>query len=101
MCRTPDELTTNSNNLFREAFVLAHTQHLKNKDIYEGGSKLALILDARDLPAGEGVTQQMFKLQFALTNAFLDIFTTKDGTAVDDRVVDYYGDDEPIELGPR
>ena len=100
VCRTPDELTTNSNNLFREAFVLAHTQHLKNKDIYEGGSKLALILDARDLEDGDAVRRQMYKLQFAVTNAFLDIFTTKGGTAADRRVVDYYGDDEPIELGP-
>jgi len=29
--------------------VLAHTQHLKNKDIYEGGSKLVLALDASEL----------------------------------------------------
>ena len=100
VCRTPDELTTNSNNLFREAFVLAHTQHLKNKDIYEGGSKLALIMDARNLETGDAVRQQMYKLQFAVANAFLDIFTTENGRARDRRVVDYYGDDEPIELGP-
>ncbi|MDP6730556.1 MAG: NAD-glutamate dehydrogenase, partial [SAR324 cluster bacterium] len=38
ICATQDEHTTNTNSLFREVFVLAHTQHLKNKDIYEGGS---------------------------------------------------------------
>ncbi len=100
VCGTPDELTTNSNNLFREVFVLAHTQHLKNKDIYEGGSKLAVILDARGLETRQAVMQQMHKLQYAITNAFLDIFITEDGKAKDPRVVDYYGDDEPIELGP-
>ncbi|MEE9609788.1 MAG: hypothetical protein V3W19_00980, partial [Desulfatiglandales bacterium] len=46
ICTTQDEYTTNANTLFREVFVLAHTQHLKNKDIYEGGSKLTVVLDA-------------------------------------------------------
>ncbi|MCE5242520.1 MAG: NAD-glutamate dehydrogenase, partial [Desulfobacteraceae bacterium] len=98
--RTQDELTTNRNNIFREVFVLAHTQHLKNKDIYEGGSKLAVILDARGLESSEAVVQQLYKLQYAMLNAFLDIFVTENGKARDPRVVDYYGDDEPIELGP-
>ncbi len=100
LCGTHDELTTNSNSLFREVFVLAHTQHLKNKDIYEGGSKLVVILDARGLETREAVMQQMHKLQYAITNAFLDIFITEGGKAKDRRVVDHYGDDEPIELGP-
>ena len=43
---------------------------------------------------------RLYKLQFGFTNAFLDIFVTKNGKARDPRVVDYYGEDEPIELGP-
>jgi len=39
--QTRDDYVTVANTLFRENYVLAHTQHLKNKDIYEGGSKLS------------------------------------------------------------
>ncbi|MHC1729702.1 MAG: NAD-glutamate dehydrogenase domain-containing protein [Syntrophobacteraceae bacterium] len=100
VCRSADELATNTSSLFREVFVLAHTQHLKNKDIYEGGAKLTVILDAVDLTSEEALNQQIYKLQYGFVNAFLDIFVTENGKAKDPRVVDYYGDDEPIELGP-
>jgi glutamate dehydrogenase len=100
ICRTPDEYLTACNNLFREVFVLAHTQHLKNKDIYEGGSKLTVILDARDLETSEAVSRHLHKLQFGFIHAFFDIFVTKNGIARDERVVDYYREDEPIEIGP-
>jgi len=102
IARTPDDFITNANNLFRENFVLAHTQHLKNKDIYEGGSKLVTILNVSDMRQGErGFDEwRLFKLQYGITNAFLDIFVTRDGVAVHPQVVDYYREDEPIELGP-
>jgi len=100
ICRTTDEFTTNVSNLFREVFVLAHTQHLKNKDIYEGGSKLTVALDATDLESPQEVTQRLYKLQYSILNAFFDIFVTVNGKAKNTRVVDYYGQDEPIELGP-
>jgi glutamate dehydrogenase len=95
-----DDYVTNANPLFREAFVLAHTQHLKNKDIYEGGSKLVAVLDAGGLKTPEEVTQRLYKLQYGLLNAFLDVFVTDGGVARHPRVVDYYRQDEPIELGP-
>jgi glutamate dehydrogenase len=101
--RNTDDFITNSNTIFRENFVLAHTQHLKNKDIYEGGSKLVLILDAADLQrSGEREMEnwRLYKLQHGVTNAFLDIFVTADGVAKLPAVVDYYREDEPIELGP-
>ena len=102
IARTPDDFITNASSLFRENFVLAHTQHLKNKDIYEGGSKLVVILNASDLREGERDMEnlRLYKLQFGITNAFLDIFVTDRGVARDPRVVDYYREDEPIELGP-
>jgi glutamate dehydrogenase len=102
IARTPDDFSTNANTLFRENFVLAHTQHLKNKDIYEGGSKLVMILDASDLRPGEQEMEnwRLFKLQYGVTNAFLDIFVTSNGSARHPNVVDYYREDEPIELGP-
>jgi len=100
ICRTGDQYTVTTNHLFREVFVLAHTQHLKNKDIYEGGSKLVVALDATGLDDHEAITQRMYKLQYGYINAFLDIFITEDGQCKDPRVVDYYGDEEPIEIGP-
>ncbi len=95
-----DDYVTSANTIFREGYVLAHTQHLKNKDIYEGGSKMAVILDAADLDDRDLVTRRLYKLQFGFINAFFDIFVTENGQAKDPRVIDYYGEDEPIELGP-
>jgi len=101
--RSTDDFSTNASTIFRENFVLAHTQHLKNKDIYEGGSKLVLLLDAGDLQrSGERrmETWRLYKLQQGVINAFLDIFVTEKGVAKLPAVVDYYREDEPIELGP-
>jgi glutamate dehydrogenase len=103
IARNSDDFITNANTIFRENFVLAHTQHLKNKDIYEGGSKLVLLLDAADLQrSGEREMEnwRLYKLQHGVTNAFLDIFVTTNGIAKLPAVVDYYREDEPIELGP-
>ena len=102
IARSADDYITSANTIFREVYVLANTQQLKNKDIYEGGSKLAVVLDASDLEqAGNEVENfRLYKLQYGIANAFLDIFITENGKAKDPRVVDYYGDDEPIEIGP-
>jgi glutamate dehydrogenase len=103
IARSADDFITNANTIFRENFVLAHTQHLKNKDIYEGGSKLVLILDAGDLQRSgdrEMETWRLYKLQHSVANAFLDVFVTDKGVAKLPAVVDYYREDEPIELGP-
>ena len=48
----------------------------------------------------ESNRQQLYKLQLAFINAFFDLFVTENGKAKDSRVIDYYGEDEPIELGP-
>ncbi len=98
--RTRDDYVTVANTVFRENYVLAHTQHLKNKDIYEGGSKMVVVLQAPKIETREQINQRLHKVQYGFANAFLDIFATKDGKAKDPRVVDYYGEDEPIELGP-
>ncbi len=102
IARSADDFITAANTIFREVYVLANTQHFKNKDIYEGGSKMALVLDASDMDqtGGEVETCRLYKLQYSIANAFLDIFVTEGGHARDRRVVDYYGDDEPIEIGP-
>ncbi len=102
ICRTDDDFLTNAATLFRENFVLAHTQHFKNKDIYEGGSKLVMLMDASALEDAERnqETIRLYKLQRGVINAFLDIYVTDQGVARDRAVVDFYREDEPIELGP-
>ncbi len=102
ICLNHDDFLTNAATLFRESFVLAHTQHLKNKDIYEGGSKLVLLMDASlfDQEDRRLYGRLLHKYQRDVFNAFLDIFVTEAGVAADPHVVDYYRQDEPIELGP-
>lgn len=99
--QSSDDYLNNASTLFKENYVLAHTQHLKNKDIYEGGSKMVAILNIDPRTTAEQRDQYLYKLQHAFANAFLDLFVTdENGKAKDPRVVDYYGQEEPIELGP-
>jgi len=98
--RNKDDFTSAMNTVFKEAMVLAHTQHLKNKDIYQGGSKLAVVMRAFDLKEHDRVINRLYNLQRGIINAFLDIFVTHNGKPLDPKVIDYYGEDEPIELGP-
>lgn len=107
IARSHDDLVTSANTLFRECFVLAHTQHAKNKDIFEGGSKMVVMLDTTDLRRGGDRTDEqaletirLYKLQYGIISAFLDIFVTANGVASHPQVVDYYREDEAIELGP-
>lgn len=100
IARTKDDFEAAMETIFKEAMVLAHTQQLKNKDIYQGGSKLAVVMRAFDIHDRQRETNRLYNLQRGIINAFLDIFVTKDGKPTDPNVVDYYGDDEPIEVGP-
>nr|WP_281379394.1 NAD-glutamate dehydrogenase domain-containing protein [Geomonas limicola] len=101
IAHTPEEYLRAAGSLFRDTYLLAHSQHLKNKDVYQGGSKLVVVLDAVGMETQDLINQRLYKLQFGFVNAFLDIFVTQNGKARDPRVVDYYGEDEPIELGPE
>lgn len=102
ICNTQDDFLTNASTLFKESFVLAHTQHLKNKDIYEGGSKLVVLLDASPFAKEPRpvLDRLLRKKQRDVFSAFLDVFVTEAGVAKSPMVVDYYRQDEPIELGP-
>lgn len=100
IAKEKDDFVSAMNTIFKEAMVLAHTQHLKNKDIYQGGSKLAIVMRAFDLSDEKNTTNRLYNLQRGIINAFLDIYVTRNGKPLDQRVVDYYGEDEPIEIGP-
>jgi glutamate dehydrogenase len=100
IARSKDDFESAMSTIFKEAMVLAHTQHLKNKDIYQGGSKIAVVMRAFDVKGQDRVTNRLYNFQRGVINAFLDIFVTSNGKPVDPKVVDYYGEDEPIEVGP-
>ena len=100
LTRGRDEYVTAANTLFKETYVLAHTQHLKNKDIYEGGSKMVAVLRADEGTDGASLLRRLHLLQYDLLSGFLDLFVTTEGKASDPRIVDYYCEEEPIELGP-
>ncbi len=84
--------------IFREVFVLAHTQHLKNKDIYEGGSKMITLLN----PANGGDNQSiMFETQRSICASFVSLINyDKKDKLKDKNIVDYLGYKEIIEIGP-
>ncbi len=100
IAKDKDDFVSAMNTIFKEGMVLAHTQHLKNKDIYQGGSKLAVVMRAFDLKDEKSTTNRLYNLQRGIINAFFDIYVTRNGKPLDPRVVDYYGEDEPIEIGP-
>jgi glutamate dehydrogenase len=84
--------------IFREVFVLAHTQHLKNKDIYEGGSKMITLLNPTDEDDNQSV---MFKTQRSICAAFVSLINyDKRGKLKDKNIVDYLAYKEIIEIGP-
>ena len=85
--------------LFREGYVLAHTQHMKNKDIYEGGSKMIMLLDT-ELPR-EKVKPTLWEAQAAVFDAFLSIINCDEkGKLREKGIVDTLGRREIIEIGP-
>ena len=83
---------------FRECFVLANTQHKKNKDIYEGGSKMVTLLKFK----GEGEWKStLWAAQRGIFDAFLSLINyDKKGKLRDEAIIDTTGEQEIIEIGP-
>ncbi len=84
--------------LFRECFVLANTQHKKNKDIYEGGSKMVTLLKV----TGESdFKTELWAAQRAVFEAFLQLINyDADGKLKDGMIVDFTNRADIIEIGP-
>lgn len=99
-----EQHTVESARQYDEVYSLAFAQQLKNKDIPEGGSKAVVLVD----PAFQGTSQEevsgnfkdylMRKSVKAFSDSVLDLVTSDQD--VKDRIVDYYGRDELIYLGP-
>lgn len=84
--------------IYREVFVLAHTQHLKNKDIYEGGAKMITLLEPLDQTLFKPT---MWQVQRAIHAAFLSLVNYDDNKKLrETAIVDYLGQREIIEIGP-
>ncbi|MBO5923805.1 MAG: NAD-glutamate dehydrogenase, partial [Lentisphaeria bacterium] len=87
-----------NDEIFREGFVLAHTQHLKNKDIYEGGSKMIMLLNAA--PSAD-FKPALWTAQRAVCEAFVSLINYDEKNELKDKnIVDTLGKKEIIEIGP-
>lgn len=83
--------------IFREVYVLAHTQHMKNKDIYEGGSKMICLLKQE----GPYDPANLYESQRSICRAFVDLINyDKSGKLARKEIVDALGQKEIIEIGP-
>ena len=94
-----DNYAAAKDELFREVYVLAHTQHLKNKDIYEGGSKMITLLDP--VESRTGIKPMLWQAQRCIFQAFLTLINyDENGRLRDQTVTDRLGRREIIEIGP-
>ena len=88
-----------SDEAYHEVLVLANTQHLKNKDIYEGGAKLLTLMEPLEDPSQLKPT--LWQMQRAFTAAFVSLVNYgTDHKLRDSRIVDRLGKHELIEIGP-
>ncbi|MGE4564423.1 MAG: NAD-glutamate dehydrogenase domain-containing protein [Victivallaceae bacterium] len=93
-----DNYAAAKDELFREVFVLAHTQHLKNKDIYEGGAKMITLLEPVDRDRRRPA---LWQAQRGIFLAFLSLINSDtEGKLRDKSIVDHLGSREIIEIGP-
>lgn len=90
-----DQYALESSRQYDEVYGLSYAQQLKNKDIPEGGSKGVVLINT---PGIKGYTKffAMRKSVRAFSDALLDLIV-KDTVS---QLVDYYGKDELIYLGP-
>ena len=87
-----------NDEIFREGYVLAHTQHLKNKDIYEGGSKMIMLLN---MEPGADFKPTLWTAQRAVCEAFVSLINYDENDQLKDKnIVDHLGYREIIEIGP-
>lgn len=89
--RNREAYSVNQRSLFDENYALASTQHLKNKDIPEGGSKGTIL---PTLEADPRVTFEKY------VDAILDILIKGETPGVKEEIIDLLGKEEILFLGP-
>eukprot|EP01033_Poteriospumella_lacustris_P003883 gene3883-2760_t len=91
-----DQYAVESTRQYDEVYGLSYAQQLKNKDIPEGGSKGVILINTPAIPDSNNKVFAMRKSVKAFSDALLDLIV-KDSVS---KLVDFYGKDELIYLGP-
>lgn len=91
--RNREAYSINVRSLFDENYNLANTQQRKNKDIPEGGSKGVILLDWRH--------QDKARVAFEkYIDSILDLLLPAASPGIKDPIVDLYGKEEILFMGP-
>lgn len=91
--RSKEAYAINARSLFDENYNLANTQQRKNKDIPEGGSKGAILLDVHH--------QDKVHVSFEkYIDSILDLLLPPTSPGIKDPIVDRYGKEEILFMGP-
>jgi len=91
--RSKEAYSINARNLFDENYALASTQQRKNKDIPEGGSKGVILLD----PKQQDKAREAFEKYI---DSILDLLLKAETPGIKNPIVDLYGKEEIIFMGP-
>jgi glutamate dehydrogenase len=91
--RSKESYGINARNLFDENYGLASTQQRKNKDIPEGGSKGVILLDAKS----QDKQREAFEKYI---DSILDLLLPARTPGIKNPIVDLYGKQEILFLGP-
>lgn len=91
--RSKEAYAINARNMFDENYGLASTQQRKNKDIPEGGSKGVILLDAKQ----QDRTKEAFEKYI---DSILDLLLPAETPGIKNPIVDLYGKQEIIFMGP-
>ncbi|RYG70422.1 hypothetical protein EON64_00215 [archaeon] len=90
-----DQFALESSRQYDEVYNLSYAQQLKNKDIPEGGSKAVVLVNTPAIPSAAR-SFALRKSVKAFVDSLLDL-TVSDSVK---NLVDFYGKDELIYLGP-
>ncbi|KAK2628461.1 hypothetical protein QTJ16_001564 [Diplocarpon rosae] len=91
--RNKEAYAINARSMFDENYGLANTQQRKNKDIPEGGSKGVILLDAAHQDKGCVAFEKYI-------DSIMDLLLKPDSPGIKNPIVDLYGKQEIIFMGP-
>ena len=91
--RNREAYSINVRSMFDENYGLASTQQRKNKDIPEGGSKGVILLDAQQQDKGSVAFEKYI-------DSILDLLLQPETPGIKDPIVDLYGKQEILFMGP-
>ncbi|KAF2115576.1 NAD-specific glutamate dehydrogenase [Lophiotrema nucula] len=91
--RSQEAYSINARSLFDENYNLANTQQRKNKDIPEGGSKGVVLLDYKHQDKARTAFEKYI-------DSILDLLLKPSSPGIKDPIVDLYGKEEILFMGP-